>query len=433
MESLWTRDIEIPDFPALQGDAATDVLIIGGGMAGILCAMELQNRGLDYILLEGKKIGAGVTSGTTAVLTAQHSILYSEIAAKFGLEKAGQYLSANLSAVEKFRTLSKIIPCDFESKPSFLYTQTETEKLRREIQTLEKLGFHAEYVTQTALPFPVGGAVKFPDMAQFHPMKFIAGAAKGLKIYENTFVRRVEGKTAYTGGGRIKANAVIVATHYPFINKHGLYFMKLYQTRSFVAVLENGPDLMGTYETTAERGAYFRNYKNYLLVGGGDHRTGKKGGGFSAVEDFAKRNFPGIEIKYAWATQDCMSLDGIPYIGRYSPSTPDLYVATGFNEWGMTSSMAAADILTDLVTGVKNACAPVFSPDRSMFRIQLIKNFGETFANFIIPMPKRCSHLGCALRWNPEEHTWDCACHGSRFDRHGRLIDNPAMRDANIK
>jgi glycine/D-amino acid oxidase-like deaminating enzyme len=250
---------------------------------------------------------------------------------------------------------------------------------------------------------------------------------------KNTFVRRLDGNTAYTDDGTVKAKAVIVATHFPFINRRGLYFMKLYQTRSFVAALKNGPDLMGTYETTSERGAYFRTYKNYLLVGGGDRRTGTKNGGFPAIYEYVKRNFPGCEIKYAWAAQDCTSLDGIPYIGRYSPSTPNLYVATGFNEWGMTTSMAAADILADLITGAKNDYAPVFSPDRSIFRMQLLKNAGETFANFILPTPKRCPHLGCALRWNPEEQSWDCACHGSRFDGHGRLIDNPAMRDARVE
>ncbi|NCB51866.1 MAG: FAD-dependent oxidoreductase [Clostridia bacterium] len=423
----------MPTFPTLRGDVSADVLIIGGGMAGILCALALRKKGIDCILVEAKRLGGGVTTGTTAVLTAQHSTLYSEISAMFGMEKAGQYLKANLSAVEKFRELSKDIPCDFEDKPSFIYTRTDTAKLEREVRTLHTLGFHAEYVTETPLPFPVGGAVKYPGMAQFHPLKFIAGATNGLKIYENTFVHRVKDCTAYIDGGKITAKSIIIATHYPFINKHGLYFMKLYQMRSFVAALENGPDLAGTYETTAERGAYFRNYKNYLLVGGGDHRTGARDGGFSAVEEYVKSNFTGLEVKYAWATQDCMSLDGIPYIGKYSPSTPNIYVATGFNEWGMTSSMAAADILADMITGANNDYAPVFSPDRSIVRKQLFKNLGQTFADFILPLPKRCPHLGCALRWNPEERTWDCPCHGSRFDEHGGLIDNPAMRDASVE
>lgn len=433
MRSIWTDNVEKPAFPALHGNISTGVLVIGGGMAGILCALMLRERGIDSILVEAKTLGCGVTSGTTAVLTAQHSTLYGDIAAMFGLEKAGQYLRANLSAVEKFRTLSQDIPCDFEDKPSYIYTQTGTAKLEREIGTLEKLGFSAKYVTETPLPFPVHGAVKYPGMAQFHPLKFIAGAVKGLNIYENTFVRRVEGNTARTDGGKIMADAIIIATHYPFINRHGLYFLKLYQTRSFVLALENGPDLAGTYETASDRGAYFRNYKNYLLVGGGDHRTGKKDGGFPAVTAYAKRNFPELGVKYAWATQDCMSLDGIPYIGKYSPSTTNIYVATGFNEWGMTSSMAAADILADMISGRKNDNAPVFSPDRSIVRKQLFMNLGQTFADFVLPFPKRCPHLGCALRWNPEEHTWDCPCHGSRFDEHGRLIDNPAMRDARVE
>jgi len=208
-----------------------------------------------------------------------------------------------------------------------------------------------------------------------------------------------------------------------------MYFMKLYQQRSFVIALENAPQLGCTTVDMVENGIYLRNYKNMLLVGGGDSRTGTKGGGFSAVREFAGRAFPEAKEVYAWTNQDCMSLDGVPYIGRYSPHMPNVYVATGFNEWGMTSSMVAAEILTDQICRRTNKEADVFVPSRNMFTGQLFTNLGTTLAHFIMPTPKRCSHLGCALKWNPEEKSWDCPCHGSRFSEDGKVIQNPAMKN----
>ena len=433
MEYLWDQSVQRPSFPALREDTETEVLVIGGGMAGVLCAYRLEQAGVPYLLAEAKEIGGGVTKGTTAVLTAQHDALYTDLIAKFGVQKAKQYLDANLWAVRKFQELAKVYPCDFEIEPSFMYTRADPGKLKQEVRTVNRLGYPAEFQEKTRLPFPVSGAVCYPDMGQFHPLKFLYGIAKGLNIYENTFVSRLKGGFAETPNGTIRAKKIIVATHFPFLNRRGLYPAKLYQMRSFVVALAGAPDLHGTYVDTAQGGIYFRNYKNLLLVGGGDHRTGSKGGGFPAVHRFVRQYFPHAEEKYVWATQDCMSLDGIPYIGQYSPATPDLLVTTGFNEWGMTSSMVAAAVLTDRILGNPSRFADVFSPQRTMLRKQLWVNFGTTIADMALPVTKRCSHLGCALKWNRAEHTWDCPCHGSRFDYHGRLIDNPAMRDSKVE
>lgn len=432
MDFLWTKEVTLPSFSALDGDAQTDVLIVGGGMAGILCALRLQEAGVNYMLVEGKRIGQGITKGTTAVLTAQHDTLYQDLIKKLGMENARRYLRANLDAVERFRQFSADIPCDFEDKPSIMYSLHDSALMEREVSAVRSLGFDAELITQTPLPFAVAGAVRYPGMAQFHPLKFLCGAAKGLNIFENTFVQRLEGTTAFTAHGHIQAKKVVIATHFPFLNTHGLYFAKLYQRRSYVIALEHGPDLGCTIEDAAENGVYLRNYNGLLLIGGGDHRTGKKGEAFSAPRAFAKRYFPKAKEKYAWANQDCVSLDGAPYIGPYSPRLPDVYVASGFNLWGMTSSMVASEILTNLVLGRKNAFAPAFAPGRSMLSGQLLSNMGTTLLDFVTPTAKRCSHLGCALKWNGLEHSWDCPCHGSRFDSRGRLIDNPATRDSHV-
>lgn len=433
MEFLWTKASPPPAFPALDGDKSTQVLVIGGGMAGILCALRLHRQGVEVMLVEKNKIGGGITKGTTAVLTAQHDTLYQDLQKRFGAEKAKAYLHANLRAVEQFGTLAGEFDCDFERVPSIMYALHDKQLMEQEARCVQALGFAAQFTTQTPLPFAVAGAVSYPDMAQFHPLKFLYAAAKNLPIYENTFVEKLEDTTAFTAHGTIQAKRVIVATHYPFVNRHGLYVAKLYQRRSFVVALENAPDLGCTIEDAAENGIYLRNYNGLLLVGGGDCRTGKKGGGFAVPRAFAARHFPEAKEVMAWANQDCVSLDGMPYVGDYSGGLPGVYTATGFNLWGMTSSMVAAELLADLAQGRENALEKVFSPARSLLRTQLFANMGTTLLDFAIPTTKRCSHLGCALRWNPAEHSWDCPCHGSRFDEHGALLDNPAMKDSRVE
>lgn len=431
MKYLWTDGITPASGKKLSGEIHTDVCVIGGGMAGVLCAARLTECGINNILVEAKQIGEGITKGTTAVLTAQHDLLYSELAKKYDTERAAQYLHANLEAVRLFKKIAEKIDCDLETCPSVMYSLTGDDNLKEEAEFVNRLGFPAVYTTHPQLPFVAYDAVVYPDMAQFHPLKFINEVAKRLNIYTETFVKKLDGTTAFTDNGKIVAKKVIVATHFPFVNEHGMYFMKEYQKRSYIIAYKNAPKLNCTADN-AGNGFYFRNYKDLLLIGGGDHRTGKKGGGYRVIEEFVRRHFPGAKEAYRWSNQDCMTLDSIPYIGRYSSSTPNVYVATGFNHWGMTTSMAAAHILCDMIQGKKNPYADVFSTDRSAMHPQLFANLGTTVANFVYPTTKRCSHLGCALRYNEAENSWDCPCHGSRFDKDGSLIDSPAMRDANV-
>ena len=346
---------------------------------------------------------------------------------RFGIEKAGQYLKANEEALAKYRRLCSRIDCDFEEKISYVYSLDDRQTIENEIIALEKLGAKAAFSNELSLPFSVAGAVKFLNQAQFHPLKFLSAISKGLHIYEHTRVNELIGTTAITDHGKITANHIIVATHFPFLNKHGSYFLKMYQHRSYVIALENAPDVAGIYIDEAQNGLSFRNAQNLLLVGGG-HRTGKKGWNFNALRSIAKQYYPYASEKYHWATQDCMTLDSVPYIGAYSSRTANLYVATGFHKWGMTSSMISAMILCDLVEGKQHPYAEVFSPSRTILRPQLAVNAFEAVTNLLIPTTKRCPHLGCALKWNSLERTWDCPCHGSRFTEDGNLIDNPATQ-----
>ena len=429
MHSLWEQLENHKNFEGLNQNLKTDVLIIGGGITGLLCAYMLHQLHISHVLVEADTICSGITKNTTAKITTQHGLIYDKLIQRFGVERARQYFEANEAALGYYRDLCQQIDCDFEEKASFVYSLHDRKKIEREMRALGKLGVNAEFCDQLPLPFSVAGAIKFPNQAQFHPLKFISALSKNLNIYEHTEVQQLVGTTAITSRGKIAAKKIIVATHFPFLNKHGSYFLKMYQHRSYVIALENGPNVNGMYVDEAQKGMSFRNYHNLLLLGGGSHRTGKKGGNWQELRDFAQSHYPHSVEKYHWVTQDCMTLDDVPYIGAYSASTQDLFVATGFHKWGMTSSMVSAMILSDLVQGKQNPYAEVFSPSRTILRPQLAINAFEAIINLLTPTTKRCPHLGCALKWNPYEHTWDCPCHGSRFTEDGQLIDNPATGD----
>lgn len=426
MGSIWMEDLRMPCYPPLWGETRTDVLVIGGGMAGLLCAYMLKKAGVDCVVAESGSTAGGITRGTTAKITSQHGLIYHQLLKRFGAEKAGLYLQANEQALDTFRELCDGIDCDFSEQDNFIYSTDNREALEQEMNALEQIGGRAEFAENLPLPFPTVGAVKFPRQAQFHPLKFLSAISDELTVYENTPVRRLGKGAAFTDHGVIRADAIIIATHFPFLNKHGSYFLKLYQQRSYVLALENAPVPVGMYLDGRENGLSFRGHDSSLILGGGGHRTGHGGGGWDELEQFAKTHYPNARITHRWAAQDCMSLDGIPYIGRYSAKTRDLYVATGFNKWGMTSSMAAAQLLTDKITGKENPYSAVFSPSRNMLHPQLGVNAAQAAKNLLTFPAKRCPHMGCALKWNPAEHSWDCPCHGSRFEENGRLIDNPA-------
>ena len=359
MSSIWTETEKFSEFPALEGSAKTDVLIIGGGIAGILCAYFLKEKGMDYMLVEKNTICSGITKNTTAKITSQHGLIYDKLYRSAGLETARKYLEVNQSSVRKYLEISKKIECDMEIKPSYVYSINNREKLVNEADALRKIGFNAELRETTELPFFTMGALRFDDQAQFHPFKFLSQISKNLKIYENTFVKELTDHEAVTEKGNISFKKLIIATHFPMENRHGMYYLKMYQHRSYVITLENAAQIKGMYVDEAQCGMSFRNYKDFLLVGGGDHRTGEQGGGWKKLRAYAE----------------------------------------------------------------------VFCPSRSMMKLQLLSNGWKAMVNLFTPSKKRCPHLGCALKWNSLEHTWDCPCHGSRFDMKGKNLTNPANGD----
>lgn len=431
--SLWEEGCILPSFPQLEGNIKTDILIIGGGMAGILCAHALAADGVDYLLIEAGRIGSGVTRNTTAKITSQHGLIYGRLTKQFGPETARMYWEANEAALREYRGLSQSIDCDFERKDNYIYRMDSKKPLETELSALDQLRIPAEFAKPHYLPMRTAGAVVFRDQAQFHPLKFLTAICRDLNIREHTKAMEFVGNTVITNTGTITAEKIIIATHFPMLNKHGGYFLKMYQQRSYVLALENAGNVQGMYLDEGENGLSFRNTGDILLLGGGGHRTGKPGTGWAGLEAFAQRHFPEARQICCWATQDCITLDGIPYIGQYGKHTPNLYVVTGFHKWGMTSSMVSALLLRDLVQGRENPYARVFSPNRTMLRPQLLVNTLESTANLLTPTKPRCPHLGCALKWNPQEHSWDCPCHGSRFSKTGERLNGPATGDLKRK
>ena len=494
MKSIWREDANKTNYPKLEENKQTEVCVVGAGIAGIVTAYELVESGKKVILLDRDACISGVTADTTAKVTSQHGLFYDYLIKEFGKEKAADYLYANEDAIKRVKQIidDNKIECDFEYKDAYVYTNDEMElaKIQHEVEAVKSLNFDAEYCTETSLPFKVLGAIKFKNQAQFNIMKYLQGILKvlenkGVEIYEQTKVvdvNKKDGKyNVITENEQyIEADYVVLATHYPIMNFPGFHFLKMYQDRSYVIAGETSGKLPdGMYITSDSPTISFRTIKNgdkeILAVGGSDHKTGDNttflDENYDQLEKYTKTLYPDFKVQYKWSTQDCISLDKVPYIGEFSKMMPQIYIATGFKKWGMTSAHVAARIITDKILGEENKYAEIFSS----LRFKPLKNHKE-FGNMLrqsvyslvlnkIKVPKEhlediqndnggiieyegekvgvykdkngeiyliepyCTHLGCQLTWNNLEKTWDCPCHGSRFNYKGEVMNEPAVQD----
>lgn len=476
MESVWNSEVNFRKREALNKNIECEVLVIGAGMAGMLTAYMLNKSGKEVVIIDAKSIASGVTKNTTAKITCQHDLIYDKLIKEFGEEGARQYAKANMLAIERYKEIvdEENIDCDFERKDAYLYSLDNIKSLEDEYNAVKKLGIDAEIVDKVDLPFEIKGALKFKNQAQFNPLKFLRQISEKLIIYENTTALDITEKNTVVTKEKveIKADEIVVSTHYPFLNTPGYYFMRMHQERSYVLALENAQVLNGMYKGIDKNTYSFRNYKNLLLFGGAVHRVGEneKGGSYDELRKAAKQFYPDSIEKFHWSAQDCMTLDDIPYIGQYSSKTPNIYVETGFKKWGMTNSMAAAMIVSDMIFKKENDFAEIFSPKRFDMSASM-KNAANdiiiTAKNFIaqrINIPEentnsiqngqagiieykgqkagvyrdnygnifaistKCAHLGCELHWNADELTWECPCHGSRYDYKGNWIEGPTNK-----
>lgn len=470
-QSLWQSTVTCQGHDALAGSLEAEAVVIGGGLTGLLCAWLLKEKGVEPVVLEADTVGQGVTAYTTGKITAQHGLIYDQLIREQGEEKAKKYLYANLDATQKYKEmiLRCRIDCDYEELPNIIYTRTHPEKIEREVEAANRLGLVSELIHESPLPFPILAGIRNYYSAQFHPLKFLKHLAKELTIFEHTKVLQIKGDTVFTNHGAVKGRHIIVASHYPIKDVPGFYFPRLTQSRSFLAAIKHKQKLDGMYLDEAQEGMTFRSYQDYLILGGFAQCTGcDSQTALDALEERAKTLYPDDPVAFLWAAQDCMSLDSVPYIGRYSVFTPNLYVATGYNKWGMTGSMVAAMLLSDQIVHRSNPYAEVFVPQRlnlkytgkklkhnmrTYLRSRMDAMFEKGAPNLSDIRPGQakivqfghekkgvycdtdgayhyvdvhCSHMGCQLKWNSGEQSWDCPCHGSRFDIDGNVLNDPA-------
>lgn len=492
--SYWMASTPVTEYPSLKDDLKVDLAIIGGGMAGISCAYLLKDAGMKIAVIEADRILQGTTGHTTAKVTSQHDIIYSKIKKQISEEAAQQYADANESAIRLIERITKErnIDCDFVDQSAYIYTQQEgyIDKIAEEAMAASSLGIKASYVESTLLPFPIKAAVRFDNQAQFHPRKFLLPLAKeitdsGSHIFEQSRVVDIEENDGYvltTGEGRrISAEKLLIASHYPCYNKPGLYFTRIYVEKSYVVAIKAKEDYPGGMYINAEDPARsLRSQRSgkgeLILVGGEHHKTGQgedTTGYYGRLLDFANENFNVEGVSYRWSTQDCMTMDGLPYVGYFTAKSPNMYIVTGFGKWGMTNSMASAMVIRDLIIEGKSPWQEVYNPSRHTLAASA-KNFVVENLNVadmliegkISPLPKdvdikpgeakvfemdgkrtgayrdennklhvvdtTCSHMGCELSWNSAEKTWDCPCHGSRFSYDGDVVEGPTVAPLNV-
>jgi len=496
MISYWIDSYQNPNkFNALTENLYCDVCIIGAGIFGLTTAYYLSKKGLNVILLDKNNIGEGTSGYTTGKITLQHGLIYDYLINNFSFDFTQQYLTANQEAIENIKAIidNENIDCDFERQSSFVYTTDTAEivKLEKEADSITSLGLNVSLTSTTSLPFKIASALEIPNQAQFHPQKYMQGLVNSILhnegiIFTNTHAHSVKKDgnfyNTFTKSYKITSKYVVIASHYPFINIPGFYFTKMYQSTSYAILIDPKKELFnGMYINTKEPILSLRHVKNeeknLLLIVGNGHKTGDEKditNSYLTLEKEARKIYPDCDILYKWNTQDCITLDKVPYIGTFSSITPNMYIATGFNKWGMTFSNIAANIIADGILGIENKYSKIFDstrvspiknrwemknmikqttsslllenlkiPDDSLKNIKndngaIIELDGKKVGVYrnpdgdIFTIKPNCTHLGCMLTWNNLDKTWDCPCHGSRFNYKGENLYNPAIKNLNI-
>jgi glycine/D-amino acid oxidase-like deaminating enzyme/nitrite reductase/ring-hydroxylating ferredoxin subunit len=487
--SYWIDTTENTDYPKLDSDIEVDVAIVGGGITGLTTAYFLKSHGIKTAVIDANRIAQGVSGHTTAKITSQHSLKYAKMVSTAGEEKALQYASANQAAIAMVEKIiaDNNIDCDFKKVPAYVFTNDESyiKKLEDETRSAEKLGLPAEYINTLELPFEIKGAMKFSDQAQFHPRKYLLALASAIegedcRIYEQTRIVDIQEDNPYVvitdSGKKILAGSVVQATRYPFYDKPGLYFTRLYPERAYllgVHIIGSIPEGMYINAENPSRTLRLHTGRDdsILLIGGETHKTGHGNdlhGHYEVIRDFAQNNFNVIDIPWRWSAQDYTSMDEIPVVGHMTSGKKGIYIATGFEKWGMSNGTAAAMIISDLIIKGESPWEEVYSPLR-FTPVASAKNFivenADVAKNYIagkLNIPKgtdevkkgeaiitevdgrklgvyrdmdgqlhfvstTCTHIGCELKWNSAELSWDCPCHGSRFTYKGDIIEGPAL------
>ncbi|AHG04518.1 FAD-dependent oxidoreductase [Halobacterium sp. DL1] len=489
--SIWLETSAETSYDALDGGTRVDTVVVGGGIVGITTASKLADAGQTVAVVDRDRILAGVTGHTTAKLTSLHGLLYDYLLEQFDEDRARQYADANQRAIDEVESTveDRGIDCDFERVPAYTYVEDHDRRqaVRDEVEAARRLDLPASYTESTELPYDVAGAVKFEEQAQFHPRNYLLELAgdlveSGSHVFENTRALDVEPGSpcrVSTDRGELVADDVVVATNFPFFDE-GLYFARLEPKRSYVlAARLAGETPDSIYYRQSDPYFSVRPHpagdESLVLFGGQNHKTGHEVSGvdrYRKVEREARTRFDVDSVEYRWSTQDYRSIDSVPFVGKLAPHTKHVYVATGFGGWGLTNGTAAGMVLSDLILGRESPWTGVYEPTRfnaSASTRELVKYNTESMRHFFEDRLKGrpsgvrvgldrgeakivdseegpvgvyrdergevhtvsavCPHMGCHVEWNDGEESWDCPCHGSRFDYDGRVVHTPAVSD----
>lgn len=445
IKSFWANGYQ--EFPALEADLDVDTLIVGGGLAGISAAYYLGKRGVKTVVIEAKHLGYGTSGNTTAHISSQHDFTYDRYISYFGQIKAAIIAKANEEAIKEIFKIcdEEAIKCELVKTDSYLFTKHPENcyKLKKEFSAVKNTPIKAYLTSQTGLvPFEYELALVYENQAMFHPMQYLHGLADAcgrnrVRIYENTRAIDFKDNRVLTDKGHhITAQNIIIATHFPVINFPGLYFARMYQHRSYNIACKTEQIVNGMWNCIDEDGYTYRMSQDKLIISGQNHRCGSETDipHYKYIEEHAKVVFK-AEIVAKWSAQDCMTADNLPFAGYYSKKDNHLFVMSGFNKWGMTSTNIAGKIIADLITEEKNPYSDIYSPGRKMPAAiigKTIINNTVTAGSLIggigrIKNPV-CPHMKCKTVFNHDEQTWDCPCHGSRYDKYGDIIDTPTVK-----
>ena len=490
-EPIWTS-VSAPKFPKLTEDASVDVAIVGAGIAGITTAYLLAREGQSVLVLDDGSVGGGMTSVTTAHLANALDDRYLKVERLRGRDGARLAAESHTAAIERIERVvaDEGIECDFVRLDGFLFPipGEDPDLLRREHDAARRAGLDVEIVPRTPAPFDSGPALRFPRQGQFHPLKYLYALAAAIekaggRIASGTHVDAIEdGSPARVRAGKrtVTAKSVVVATNVPVNDLFAIHTKQApYMTYVVGAAVPRGSVDRALYWDTADPYHYARlqpmetdgGRYDCLIVGGEDHKSGHADDGrerHARLEAWARERFPSVErIAFTWAGQVMETLDGLAYIGR-NPGDQNVYVVTGDSGMGMTHGTIAGMLLTDLIQGRENPWRELYDPSR-----KVVGAAGEwakenldvaaQFAGYVVPagspgkipwdsgaviqrglskvaayrdekgelheVSAVCPHLGCIVQWNGSEKTWDCPCHGSRFDKTGKVLNGPANRD----
>lgn len=457
--ALWSDTAPVaPERPVLEADLSCDVVIVGAGVTGLSTAILCAQRGQDVVVLEGERVAGGVTTYTSAKVSVLHGLAYSELEGSHGADGARAYATANTAGLE--RVLSWIdefgIDCSLRRREAYTYVRSEryVPDVTREVDAARAAGIDARLVTETSLPYPIAAAIAVPDQAEFDSRSYglgLADAAEalGVRIFEHTRVETLSKvgppSVGTKDGHTVSAEHVVLASHVPIFDR-GLFFARLGAKRSYAIAARGATSAPeGTFLSADQPSRSVRTHvgvdgEPVLVVGGAGHTAGTERdtiGRYEALEAFARTEFGATEITHRWSAQDLMPADGMPYVGPLLPTSDRVLVATGYRKWGFTNGTVAAEVLAAGIAGEEHPWAqhvdpgrippartvPTFAKENAQTAVYMVGDWVRT------PRAPVCTHLGCKLRFNDGERSWDCPCHGSRFSSDdGRVLEGPATR-----